>query len=292
MERFNLLILVVIGMELISTTALAKASNDSSYKFGYSAARNNLTGMITVPPSWHDPNLISDICDTADECPPAGADQNYCMTGQGTPVTNSTACIDGFVHAWKNWCTEKDYATAKYCVALFFFKDYPGTITDDSENKTFLSIMPLRSMLTSSTWNYVNESDGKGMDAQGPYINPSYNEIMKVAQKTFPWGVVYEKTSPGQPILFMSDMTHFKGNITFYWDQVRIKDTHGLDPTYTSNPGWDIGDGGKTIVLYGITPPLDKGGLHFPLVTLTIDRLSSHFIELTDPHGDIIKLTR
>ena len=69
MERLNLLILVVIGMALIPTTALAKASNDSSYKFGYSAARNNLTGMITVPPSWHDPNLISDICDVSGSSP-------------------------------------------------------------------------------------------------------------------------------------------------------------------------------------------------------------------------------
>jgi hypothetical protein len=286
----SLALIFILTPSLQHAMGLLKASNDSSYKVGYSAALNNLTGMITVPPSWHDSNLIPDMCDTGDECPPAGADQNYCMTGQGTPVINSTACIDGFVHAWKNWCTEKDYANAKYCVALFFFKDYPGTITDDSENKTLLSIMPLRSMLTSSTWNYVNESNGKGMDAQRPYINPSYNEIMKVAQKT--WAIA-GGVSPGQPIEFMSNMTHFKGNITFYWDQVRIKDTHGLDPTYTSNPGWDIGDGGKTIVLDGITPtiPLD-GNRFFPPTTLTIDRLSSHFIELTDPHGDIIKLTR
>jgi len=149
------------------------------------------------------------------------------MTGQGTLVTNSTACIDGFVHAWKNYCTEKNYANAKYCVALFFGKDYPGTITDDSENKTLLSIMPLRSMLTSSTWNYVNESNG---DTQGRYINPSYNEIMKVAQKTF---ALVGGVSPGQPIEFMSNMTHFNGNITFYWDEIKIKDIHGLDPTYT-----------------------------------------------------------
>ena len=232
------------------------------------------------------------MCDTGDGCPPAGADQNYCMTGQGTsspsPVTNSTACIDGFVKGWKNWCSEKDYANAKYCVALFFFKDYPGTITDDSENKTFLSIMPLRSMLTSSTWKMVNESNGKGMMGEGPYVNPSYNEIMKVAQKTFVGGV-----SPGQPIEFMSNMTHFKGNITFYWDQIRIKDTHDLDPTYTSNPSWDIGDGGKTIVLDGITPSLgEDGNRYFPPQALTFLKISTHLIELQDKHGDLIHLTR
>jgi hypothetical protein len=291
MERLNLLILVVIGLALISTTALAKASNDSSYKFGYYAARNNLTNMITVPPSWHDSNLLPDMCDTGDGCPPAGNDQQYCMTGQGTPVTNSTSCIDGFIHAWKKWCTEKDYANAKYCVALFFGKDYPGMITDDSENKTLLSIMPLRSVLTGSTWNYVNESNGKGMDTQGPYINPSYNEIMKVAQKTwaFAGGV-----SPGQIIEFMSNMTHFKGNITFYWDQIKIKDTHGLDPTYTSNPSWDIGNGGKTLVLDGITPSilLKDGSYYYPFQALTFLKISTHLIELQDKHGDTIRLTR
>jgi hypothetical protein len=75
-------------------------------------------------------------------------------------------------------------------------------------------------------------------------------QVAAVAQKTwaFAGGV-----SPGQPIEFMSNMTHFKGNITFYWDQVRIKDTHGLDPTYTSNPGWDIGDGGKNSARWNYT---------------------------------------
>jgi len=45
-------------------------------------------------------------------------------------------------------------------------------------------------------------------------------------------------------------------------------------------------------VLIGIAPPIPIGGLHFSVVTLTIDRVSPHFIELTDPHGDIIRLTR
>ena len=200
--------------------------------------------------------------------------------------------IKNYVDSWRYFCTKDGYKNAKTCTKDVFVKNnFPGTFMN--ENKTLLSIMPLQSLLSGSTWNFVNESNGKGMDIQGPYINPSYNEIMKVAQKR--WAFV-GGVSPGQPIMFMSNMTHFKGNITFYWYQIKIKDTHGLDPTYTSNPSWKLGDN-HTLVLDGITPTvvdsLSKDGSRwFPPTTLTIDRLSSHFIELTDPHGDIIELSR
>src|SRR5215813_5127738 len=112
------------------------------------------------------------------------------------------------------------------------------------------------------------------MDTQGPYIDPSYNEIMKITQKwAFAGGV-----SSGLPIMFMSNMTHFKGNITFYWDQIKIKDVHGLDPTYTSNPSWDIGDGGRTLVLDGITPFVHKGGFEqTPFIALTFTKISPDY---------------
>jgi hypothetical protein len=114
---------------------------------------------------------------------------------------------------------------------------------------------------------------------------------MNVAQKTDPSLVADISYFP---VDFMSNMTHFKGNITFYSDQIKIKDIHGLNPTYTSNPSWDIGDSGKTLVFDGITPSVlhKDGGYYFPFQKLTFLKISTHLIELQDKHGDIIKLTR
>ena len=197
--------------------------------------------------------------------------------------------VKNYVDSWRYFCTKDGYKNARTCTESVFVKNnFPGTFIN--QNKTLLSIMPLQSMLVGSTWNFVNESNGKGMDAQGPYVNPSYNEIMKIAQKRFSFvgGV-----SPGEPIFFMSNMTHFKGNITFYWDRIKIKDSHGLDPTYTSNPGWDLG-GNHTLILYGITPTilLKDGSQYFPIQALTFLKISTHSIKLRDKHGDIIKLTK
>lgn len=360
----SIILFPIIIILLIITPVIVKGTNESSFSFGRNLALNNLTNQIVPPwdvdedspsPSWYvkwpsHSFMNPDICnlDSADNgCPSMGDVQTvYCTTGQSDhpQVTNSTACIDGYVHGWKTWCTEDSYKNAKYCSDLVFGgntkdgSDFDGALFDEgmsnqsvhfksiknyvdswryfctedgyknartctesvfvkhnfpgsfmNENKTFLSIMPLQSLLSGSTWNFMNESNGRGMSTQGPYINPSYNEIMKVAQKTFVGGV-----SPGQPIFFMSNMTFFKGNITFYWYQIKIKDTHGLDPTYTSNPSWDIGDGGKTLVLDGITPTilLKDGSQYFPFQVLTFMKISTHSIELRDKHGDIIKLVK
>lgn len=157
-----------------------------------------------------------------------------------------------------------------------------------NQNKTLLSIMPLQSLLSGNTWNFVNESNGPAMSGG---INPDYNEIMKIAQKTwaFAGGV-----SPGQPMEFMNNMTHFTGRITFYWYQIKINASNGLNPTYTSNPSWDLGEGGKTLVLDGITPFIveSPGSEYFPSQSLTFLKISEHLIELKDKHGDTIYLTR
>src|SRR5215469_16571835 len=109
------------------------------------------------------------------------------MRIQITPIiSNQTAhfwSIKHYVDSWRYFCTKDGYKNAKICDYLVFVKgDFPGTFMN--QNKTLLSMMPLRSMLTGSTWNYENESNGKGVDTRGPSIDPSYLQIMKVAQKT------------------------------------------------------------------------------------------------------------
>ena len=90
----------------------------------------------------------------------------------------------------------------------------------------------------------------------------------------------------------MSNITKFSGKITFRENQIRIE-TNGIDPTYTSEPGWDLG-GNHTLILDGITPLLKDGGggEYFPSQVLTFLKISEHLIELQDKHGDTIRLTR
>jgi hypothetical protein len=91
----------------------------------------------------------------------------------------------------------------------------------------------------------------------------------------------------------VSNITKFSGKITFYEDQIRINMTNGIDPTYTSDPGWDLG-GNHTLILDGITPTilLKDGSHYFPSQALTFLKISTHIIELQDKHGDTIRLTR
>ena len=101
----NPMILLIIPLLMITPT-LAFATNESSYKYGYNAAISNLTNLITVPSSWN--TQAPNICDTENGCPGSDDVQNYCLTGETDKVTNSTACIDGYVNGWRHWCTE-DY---------------------------------------------------------------------------------------------------------------------------------------------------------------------------------------
>ena len=358
--KLFLYLFAFIGLVIILLTPYAKASNESSYKFGVNLALNNLTNQIVPPwdvdedspsPNWNVkwPShffMNPDICNLDSEdngCPSMGDVQTvYCTTGQSDhpQVTNSTACIDGYVHGWKTWCTEDSYKNAKYCSDLVFGgntkdgSDFDGALFDEgmsnqsahfksiknyvdswryfctedgyknartctesvfvkhnfpgsfmNENKTLLSVM-----LLPGIWNFVNESNGHGLH---PYPQDTATIINQ--------GVKTMKSIPGMnltnsfigPIEILSNITKFSGKITFYWYQVHIKTNNGIDVDYTSNPGWDLGRN-HTLILDGITPFIhDKDGSEwFPPVVLTFLKISPHFIELKDPHGDMIILSK
>ena len=86
------------------------------------------------------------------------AENYYCLTGQNSQVTNSTACLNGYVQSWKDWCIGDNYKNARYCALLTVNGAFPGSF--DNEDKEMLVTMPLKSMLLDSTWNFVNESNG------------------------------------------------------------------------------------------------------------------------------------
>ena len=79
--------------------------------------------------------------------------------------------IKNYVDSWRYFCTKDGYKNAKTCTKLIVKNNFPGTFMN--QNKTLLSIMPLQSLLSGSTWNFMNESNGRGMSTQGPNIIPS-----------------------------------------------------------------------------------------------------------------------
>jgi hypothetical protein len=153
-----------------------------------------------------------------------------------------------------------------------------------NQNKTLLSIMPLQSLLSGSTWNFVNESNGHGLHPYPQNTSTIINRSVEYWQNAGLRGTQLEA---------LSNITKFSGKITFYWYQVHIKTDNGIDVDYAGNPSWDIGDGGKTLVLDGITPTIHHNGSEwYPPVVLTFVKSSPHLIELKDPHEDTIYLTR
>ncbi len=56
--KIFLTLLMAVVMVLVMGTSLADGSNESSYKFGYKMATDNLTNMITVPSTPHLSKLI------------------------------------------------------------------------------------------------------------------------------------------------------------------------------------------------------------------------------------------
>jgi hypothetical protein len=286
------LLLFSLTVLTILAPTLAHSSNESSYKLGYKVATDNLTGLITVPSYWNKSTSLPDICDSGEGCPSVyDAENYYCLTGQNSQVTNSTACLNGYVQSWKDWCIGDNYKNARYCTLQTVNGAFPGSF--DNEDKEMLATMPLKSMLLGSTWNFVNESNG--FKAQGPDIIPSSqlgkytSKIISQNEKIFgPTSDTYQS-----PMFFMNNVTNFSGKIKFYENMIQINASNGLNPTYTSNPLGDI-EGNHTLVLYGTTPvvPEKDGGGYFPFQPLTFLKISTYLIELKDKHGDIILLTR
>jgi hypothetical protein len=109
MVKFVYTVTLVIALMGVVGMRVAYGTNESSYKFGYHTAIDNLTNLITVPPpgsSWsNNPN----ICDTQDGCPHNDDAETYCLGDSA--VTNVTACIDDYVNGFNHWCTKRAMQT-------------------------------------------------------------------------------------------------------------------------------------------------------------------------------------
>jgi hypothetical protein len=99
------LTLLIIPLLVISPT-LAYATNESSYKYGYGQGKSEWTDCT---------NFDADCSDGLSDCqsPVTTYAKNSTSgyydirTDHYDIVTNTTACIDGYVHAWNHVCNQK-----------------------------------------------------------------------------------------------------------------------------------------------------------------------------------------
>jgi hypothetical protein len=127
---------------LISAPTLAKATNESSYKYGFNNAVSDYESCYQ--------GLSAGDCNVSSSDP---LSQCYVGAGSGN-VTNSTACTDGYMNGWKHWCNHN----AKDCAELTTSDLFPGSLLSD--NKTALANAKSLSYIA-GTWNFVNISSSK-----------------------------------------------------------------------------------------------------------------------------------
>ena len=142
---YVILMLACVGFVLTAQTAFA--TNESSYKVGFSIAIDQYSGCNDTDDSTCPSNDVA-----ISECYKGTTDDKGLVV-----VTNSTACMDGYVNGFKHWCQQDtkvciDVVTKCGCAPSIYI----------NENKTALkeaasSIIP---QLAARPWNFVNRSSG------------------------------------------------------------------------------------------------------------------------------------
>lgn len=108
---------------LVAVTPVAHATNESSYKWGYQQGKSEFANCDIFDA---DCNAAPDDCQSPSHVSVKNETTGYYNSiPKYNIMTNQTACMDGYSHAWEDSCV-KD---GKTCVALF--KDY-GFLPDAS----------------------------------------------------------------------------------------------------------------------------------------------------------------
>jgi hypothetical protein len=85
-----LVLALAIGIG-ITTNQLAYATNESSYNYGFKQGFSDYnTPVVNIDADDPTPNIDVQACDNS-------------VLG-GSALTNSTACIDGYIDGWQHWC--------------------------------------------------------------------------------------------------------------------------------------------------------------------------------------------
>ena len=146
-QVYTIVLLVLTGLVLTSAQT-AFATNEGSYQEGYHQAI-----------SFYGPYCAGDPNADGPGCPANDAAISACYKGTvddkyGT-VTNSTACMDGYMNGWKHWCK----GNVKDCADMATWNEQPTW--GINRNKTAIqnatsSVIPRMV----GKWHFVNESSG------------------------------------------------------------------------------------------------------------------------------------
>jgi hypothetical protein len=106
-------IILLLPLLLLVTPAIAHATNEGSYIFGYSAGYDDYHNCF-----------IGDSTRIGDCSPPSNDEAlGICVVGNQA-VTNSTACLDGYIQGWQHWCK----SDTKDCVEYMLEGRLPGAL--------------------------------------------------------------------------------------------------------------------------------------------------------------------
>jgi hypothetical protein len=106
MHKYVLVVPLVLAL-MGSIVGIAHATNEGSYRFGYSAGHDDYYNCFIGDCSPPEPNEVGGICVVGNQA-----------------VTNSTACVDGYVQGWQHWCK----SDTKDCVEYMMEGRLPGAI--------------------------------------------------------------------------------------------------------------------------------------------------------------------
>ena len=118
MNKKYLCLTLIVILALVPTTTLIKATNESSYEYGFKLGSEG----------YQCSNFNAD-CDNGLSSCDAGH-QIWNNSKVVDTVTNKTVCLEGFVIGWKEWCNTDLSLCAKFILSNVF----PGALADNESS--------------------------------------------------------------------------------------------------------------------------------------------------------------
>jgi hypothetical protein len=213
-------ILVLATMALTPTiVSFAKGTNESSYKYGFEQGTAEWGNCMGFGSDCHD--ALTDC-----QSPVTYYVKNETSRHQDIPIihydimTNKTACIDGYIHAWNHICKQpqaKDNSV--HCPTTFKYESINDTLRTSPNNSNLpkgtivvAAHVDKREEYNTNTINLlITEQQQKDIDYTNTILAHSFHKLMT-------WNFV-NKTNDGTIIA--------KGIITFGEPNVAFKETVG-----------------------------------------------------------------
>jgi hypothetical protein len=198
-------ILVLATMALTPTiVSFAKGTNESSYKYGFEQGKAEWGNCMGFGADCHD--ALTD-CQS-----PVTYYKNETTEHKDIPImTNTTACIDGYIHAWNHICKQPQAKDNNvHCPTTFKYELINDTLPT-SPNNSNLPAVYVDKRETTGQRLIVTEQQQKDIDYTNTILAHGFHKLMT-------WNFV-NKTNDGTIIA--------KGIMTFGEPNVAFKETVG-----------------------------------------------------------------